>query len=322
LCLEVPKSNANIHVGAASQDPPEFALAVDVGHVLYILSEENRPIPSRQETDSMDDQQFREVLQYLGLSWKGYRRVRKGVKKRLIRHIQRLGCRSVEEYLVEFKSSKDARVECQRLMTVSISRFFRDLKLWQILEEQILPRFIESERGKIRVWSAGCACGEEVYSLKILWDHLSRSLSGAPDLEILATDMNPAYLGRANRGIFPSSSLREVTSGFRMAYFQGRPGKSKFSVIPPLREGIRWKVHNLLDDPPGFSFHLIFLRNSLLTYYEKEVRVDAFKRILDALSPGGFMAIGVHEVLPAEFPYLQPVCSLTYLFKKGKQPHS
>jgi len=87
----------------------------------------------------MDNQQFCQLLRHLGLSWTGYRKVRKGVKKRIARHMQDLGCRNVSAYLVELDRRNDARLDCERLMTVSISRFFRDRKLWETLQKNILP---------------------------------------------------------------------------------------------------------------------------------------------------------------------------------------
>ena len=86
----------------------------------------------------MDDAQFRKLLEFLRYSRAGYRRVRKGVKKRIQRHMQRLGCRDITAYLSLLENQADCRYECELLMTVSISRFFRDRRLWQMLENQII----------------------------------------------------------------------------------------------------------------------------------------------------------------------------------------
>jgi chemotaxis protein methyltransferase CheR len=110
----------------------------------------------------MDDQQFRQLLQHFGLSWRGYHKVRKGVKKRIRRHMHQLGCRNLSTYLLQLAKNEDAKMQCEQIMAVSISRFFRDRKLWEILEKEILPELIEKHRAKIAVWSVGCACGEEV----------------------------------------------------------------------------------------------------------------------------------------------------------------
>jgi chemotaxis protein methyltransferase CheR len=155
----------------------------------------------------MDDQQFRQLLDRFGYCWKGYRKVRKGAQKRIGKHMQQLGCRSIDEYFHCLDGDEEARKQYESLMTVSVSRFFRDSFLWRVLELQILPTVIEENRKKVRLWFAGCACGEEVYSFKMVWESLRDRVEPMPELEILATDCCPVYLQRAQDGIYPSSSL-------------------------------------------------------------------------------------------------------------------
>ena len=135
----------------------------------------------------MDDKQFRAILCFYGLSWAGYQRVRRGVKKRLRAHMLTLEVRTVKEYLERLGSDREARRKGERLMDVSISRFFRDRDLWQALEQEVLPGRILRGDKSIRVWSAGCACGEEAYSVKMVWQILSTRLGGLPALGPLKT---------------------------------------------------------------------------------------------------------------------------------------
>ncbi|MGD0627437.1 MAG: CheR family methyltransferase [Thermodesulfobacteriota bacterium] len=264
----------------------------------------------------MDDQQFRRILDFLGLSWKGYRKVRKGVKKRVSRHMLQIGFRGVDELLLAMETERELRKQVENLMTVSISRFFRDRGLWQALENHGLPMLLERKDPIIKVWSAGCACGEEAYSLKILWDTMKRDFERLPDLELWATDMNPLYLDKARVGVYPASSLKELSEEIRSPYF--RPVKENhFAVTDSLKEGILWKVHNFLsDDPPQMEFQIIFLRNNLLTYYKEELREVAFRRVLESLKPGGFLIIGSHEKLPADYPELRPFPYHPNIFQK------
>ena len=265
----------------------------------------------------MDDEQFRQLLQYHGFSWKGYRNVRKGVKKRIRKHMHQLCCKNIETYMLELDKSDKAKYECERLMTVSISRFFRDQILWQVLQKDVLPDLIEKHRGKISVWMAGCASGEEVYSLKILWNDIKTSNAHLPKLKIIATDMNPDYLERARAGIYQPSSLKEVPEHLRSLFFRAQPSKNLYAVDPSLKNNILWQIHHLLTDPPRSLFHLIFLRNNLLTYYEDELKKVALKKIMDRLLVGGFLIIGSHENLPFERADFRPFCSLSYVLKKG-----
>ena len=263
----------------------------------------------------MEDRLFRQVLDRFGFSWAGFRRVRKGVKKRLARHMQETGCQNIEDYIEAIERDREMRLQFERLMTVSISRFFRDRRLWEIMQGQILPIMAKKTCQVVRVWSAGCASGEEVYSFRILWQGLRESYASIPDLSILATDLSSRYLDRAKAAIYPRSSMREVPETIRSTYFETLAG-GKYALKSWMREGIVWQVHHLLSDPPGVTFDLIFLRNNLLTYYTDEVKIPAVTRVVDSMSPGGFLVIGSHERISIEPADLKQWGDTTYIFQK------
>ena len=248
----------------------------------------------------MDDIQFRKLLDYFQYSWAGYRKVRKGVKKRITRHMQDLCCPNIETYLDLIRQNDRERRECERRMTVSISRFFRDRKLWRDLENEIIPRMIETEKENFKVWSAGCARGEEVYSFMIIWDRLKAKLNHLPELEFTATDMHSEYIEKAQCGIYTRSSLKEVMDEIRDVYFEEKKGGNRYDVKFSLKENITWQVRNMFSDPPATGFHIIFLRNNLLTYYRDHLIKKPLTRILKALNPGGWLIIGSHESLPED----------------------
>jgi chemotaxis protein methyltransferase CheR len=267
----------------------------------------------------MNDQQFRQLLNRYQFSWKGYRRVRKGVKKRIDRYMQSMRCRTVKDFLIELDKNNEARDHCERLMTVSISRFFRDRALWRGLKEQILPAFINAGKNKVRFWSAGCACGEEVYSFKIIWDCMSSSYLHFPDLEVLATDINPVYLDRARTGIYPSSSLKEATKEIYSQYFEQKGTRKLFEVRSSLKEGITWKHLHLLSDPPDLEFDIIFLRNNILTYYDDPLKIKVFRNVMGRLKPRGILVLGSHERIPFETEDLANVDPYPYVFRKKQK---
>ncbi len=246
----------------------------------------------------MDDQQFRQLLSHFGYSWSGYRKVRKGVKKRINRHMHQLGCRNMEAYLAKIDQSRETRQECELLLTVSISRFFRDRKFWHTLEKNLLPEMLESRAGKIKVWSAGCACGDEVYSFKIVWEGLKKSYDNLPKLEVLATDINPAYLERARTGVYSAGSLKEVKKELISKYFHRQKSKNQYAIKTSLAKDVAFKIHCLLLNPPGSNFDIIFLRNNVLTYYEDRLKKNALSNVLKSLAPSGLLVIGSHEALP------------------------
>lgn len=248
----------------------------------------------------MHDDQFRQLLNYFQYSWAGYRKVRKGAKKRISRHMQQVRCANMNEYLKLLETNAKEREECERRMAVSISRFFRDRKLWFDLENDILPRLIEAQNEKMKVWSAGCARGEEVYSFMIVWHRLGARIKCPPRLEMIATDMHPEYIEKAKTGIYTKSSLKEVTDDIRAVYFDEKKGGNRYDVKTLIKHNITWQIRNMFSDPPGCGFHIIFLRNNLLTYYQSELIKTPLTRITGSLNPDGWLIVGSHEKLPDE----------------------
>lgn len=249
----------------------------------------------------MDDQDFRQLLDRFHLSWEGYRKVRKGVKKRLHRHMQRIGCRHFRQYVQAIDENTELEYQCKLLLSVSISRFFRDRRLWEVLETDILPGIFAENRKEVRAWSAGCALGQEVYTFKMLWQKIERARGKGPALRLWATDMNPDYLRRAQVGVFSRSSLKEVPEIFLSTYFKPVRGKKSFAIDDALKEDVIWETRDLLSPPPATGFQHVFLRNNLLTYYKAKLKVPAFANIAESITKGGYLIIGSHERIPSGF---------------------
>ena len=222
----------------------------------------------------------------------------------------------MKAYLERLDTDGAAEREARRLMDVSISRFFRDGPLWRILEEDILPSLIADHPGGLRVWSAGCALGQEAYSFRILWALLAEKEAAVPPLDLWATEVNPDYLERAIEGIYPAGALARVPAEAKARFFR-HAGRASFRVADELREGIRWQVHDLTaDPPPARDFHLVFLRNNLLTYYRKEIVEAALSAIVNSLVSGGILIIGLKEQLPDFLKGFHPLPEVSCLYRK------
>ena len=226
-----------------------------------------------------------------------------------------VGCQDFEVYLSAIENDEALRAKCEVLMTVSISRFFRDRGFWEALENQILPEIVPRDMERVKVWFAGCACGEEVFSFAILWDRLRDRFQALPEIKMLATDINLVCLERAQKGLYPLSSLKEVPEDVRLKYFKRQGKASQYRIASSLETGISWRLHHLLHDPPDRNFQLIFLRNNLLTYYQEVLKTSAFLNVVDCLVPGGLLIIGSHEKLPLETTDLLPHSGYSYVFQ-------
>ena len=264
----------------------------------------------------MDDHQFKLLLDFFNRSWKGYRKVRKGVKKRVARHMQTLDCRRMETYLQKLSADHAARRACEELLTVSISRFYRDRRVWDCLEKDILPGLVAGRTRPVRIWSAGCARGEEVFSIRIAWEALKLKGPVRPDLELFATDVNSDYLAQARKGAYNRGSVRELSAEQLGRHFESRPGGGRLQIRRELATHVTWACLDLVTGqaPPG-PFDIIFLRNNLLTYYRDPQKSTAFERVIATLEQGGILVIGAHERLPVEAGGFVPVSGSKVIFR-------
>jgi chemotaxis protein methyltransferase CheR len=262
----------------------------------------------------LSDRDFSLILARFDLDWEGYCRVRKGVKKRLRRQWIELGLTRVDDFMAALDADPALHEKCRRLLTVSVSRFFRDAGLWTIFGREILPLF--SDQQKIRVWSAGCARGEEVYTIKIVHDLWREQTGSVPAIEVLATDLNPLYLEQARAGVYGQGSLREVPEELRTVYFQKLPGKKQYRVAESLKDGVRWLEHDLCSGGSPGRFDLVLMRNNILTYESPDTRAQVLDRVTAGLEPGGFLIIGAKEQLCDQKPELRPWPGLPGVFRR------
>ena len=269
----------------------------------------------------MDDFSFKKILEYFNLSWSGYRKVRKGVKKRIARHMQTLNLSGIDDYLKLVEKDEEIREICLFHLSVSISRFYRDRSLWCGLEKEILPLLLQrfSSQPKFRVWSCGCARGEEAYTFLMLWEKFKSVQNQLPDLEIIATDLNPEYIKMAMESIYEFRSLKELPKSLIEKYFRKIPDGNKYRFDSCLKNTVTLKRHNFMEEnPPSGEFHVIFMRNNLLTYYNDPHRTEVLLKITNTLKRGGALIIGSHEKIPGDFSGLSQCRQLPYLYFKSK----
>jgi chemotaxis protein methyltransferase CheR len=151
-------------------------------------------------------------------------------------------------------------------------------------------------RGKpVAIWSAGCAAGEEPYSLRIAWEELPGK---KPPLRLLATDVDTVSLERAAAGRYPESSLREVPDALRRKYFE-REGET-YRVRGNVRRAVSFRKMDLVRDGSPGRFGLILCRNAAFTYFGPDQRVSVASMLGTSLEEGGYLVLGRTETLPKE----------------------
>ena len=150
----------------------------------------------------------------------------------------------------------------------------------------------------------------------LVWERLKTRFNLLSRLELTATDMHPEYIRKAEAGIYTKSSLKEIPEEMRDVYFDRKKGGNRYELKPMFKKNIIWQTRNMYSDPPDAGFHIIFLRNNLLTYYQDHLINQAFTEILKSLNPGGWLIIGSHENLPFESPRLTRNSSTPWAYRK------
>lgn len=239
-------------------------------------------------------------LPRLHLRWPGFRKVRRQVYKRIKRRLQELGLPSVEAYRFYLEHHPGEWGTLDTLCWIPISRFYRDRAVFQHLEHEILPQLaqlvVARREGEIRCWSAACAGGEEPYTLAIIWRQRLVTRFPTLRLRILATDIDPQAIHRAERGYYRASSMKDLPAEWRTQAFVTIG--DDLCLRDEYRASVTFMVQDIRERAPEGLFHLILCRNLAFTYFDETLQRKTMQRISDRLAPGGALVTGNLESLP------------------------
>ncbi len=203
---------------------------------------------------------------------------------------------SLSEYHFYLLNDEQERRRLTGILTVTISRFWRNAPLFEALEKTWLPAVLGRlpEGEPLRVWSVGCASGEEPYSLLILWQE--NFCNSGRELRLRASDSDKHCLLRAQKRRYPASSFREMPLRLRQKYCLNEGGT--FYLPQDFFSRIHWVEHNLTWEAPFPENHLIFCRNLVYTYFTDSMQVVMTRRFHESLEPKGLLVVGRKDRLP------------------------
>jgi chemotaxis protein methyltransferase CheR len=257
------------------------------------------------------------ALPQLGLRWPGFRKVRNQVCRRLTRRLRELGLGDFAAYQARLEADPAEWRILDECCHITISRFFRDRRIFEVLRTRVLPDIAAHARSEARsaaIWSAGCASGEEPYTIKILWDLEVAKAQPSVSLSIIATDIDHAMLARARQACFEPSSLHELPPPLIEQAFE-RAGPL-YCVKPMHRQAIEFLAQDLRSEVPAQLFDLILCRYLAFTYFAETLQHKVTTGMIERLRPHGYLIIGTHERLPEDFPQLQPLVSEPHILQR------
>lgn len=247
---------------------------------------------------------LQDALPHLHLRWPGFRKVRRQVCKRIGRRLSELSLADVAAYADYLAAHPKEWQTLDSLCRISISRFYRDRGVFDALRDVVLPHLADAATrrgdGTIRIWSAGCASGEEPYTLNLLW--ILSLAHQFPDLtlRIIATDADERLLERAAHGIYPRGCLKELPRAWIAEAFDDRGGDLR--IRPRFRSGVTFVRQDIRNEFPHGPFDLILCRNLAFTYFDPALQRSVLERLAARLRIDSYLVIGKHESLPATMP--------------------
>lgn len=212
-------------------------------------------------------------------------------------------------------------VEYDRLvdtLTINVSKFFRNPETFACMASKVLPDLWSSRSPILRMWSAGCATGEEPYSLAVLCrEHAvaGNDLRGLDRVRIIGSDVDREAVSAASKGRYHASSFADTPPAVVEKYFPLEHGMH--SVAPEIRNLVTFEQRDLLDDGGPFGrMHLIICRNVII-YFTRDTQERLFDRFHELLLPGGFLVLGKVETLLGKSRELfAPVSSRERIYRR------
>lgn len=235
--------------------------------------------------------------------------------RRLEYRMQMISVESYSDYLEYLKEQPKEFTFLFNTIEINFTGFFRDPEAWNYIAKTLIPRIIasKSESEPIRVWSAGCASGEETYTLAILLAEALGVEQYQARVQIYATDIDTEALNQARQASYTSNQVEGVPSTFLERYFQQSAECYIFSK--DLRRSIIFCRHNLIQDAPMAKIDLLVCRNVLI-YFNTKGQIKTLARFYFSLKDSGFLFLGMSEILPPSTNLFTPLNIQQRIFTK------
>jgi len=203
-------------------------------------------------------------------------------------------------------------------LTINVSKFFRNPETFACIAAKVIPELWATASPLTRIWSAGCATGEETYSLAVLFrEHAlaNGDLSRLERLRIIGSDIDRESVSMASKGRYPEAAFADTSPAVREKYFPLENGL--YSVSPEIRNLVSFERRDFLEgNGPGGRLHMIVCRNVII-YFTRETQERLFERFHNLLLPGGFLVLGkVETLLGKSREMFAPVSSRERIFRR------
>ena len=247
-----------------------------------------------EEVDSTLEDLLIFIRDARGFDFTGYKR--SSLARRIRKRMHEVGAADYVDYRDLLESSAEEFEYLFNTILINVTGFFRDAETWTHLQREVMPELLAENDGprEIRVWSAGCATGQEAYSLAIAFTEALGVDEAAKRVKIYGTDVDDEALRDARVGVYASKNLDSMPPELRDKYFE-QTG-SQFAFRPDLRRRVIFGRHDITRDAPISRLDLLVCRNTLM-YFNVETQAQVIDRFHFALREGGHLFLGKAEML-------------------------
>lgn len=272
--------------------------------------------------ESTTDEAFEALLRYMrdsrGFDFTGYKRT--SLMRRVRRRMDQAGYPTFEEYLDFLQASSDEFTALFNTILINVTSFFRDAEAWDYVGAEVIPRLL-AERGPddpIRVWSAGCASGQEAYTLAMLLAEALGADEFRQRVKIYATDVDEDALSEGRTASYDAKAVESVPPEMLGRYFEQVNGRYVFRK--DLRRAVIFGRNDLVTDAPISRVDLLVCRNALM-YLNAETQRNVLGRLHFALTPQGTLFLGHAEMLLSHGDRFTPLSLKHRIFRKAAGTH-
>lgn len=268
----------------------------------------------------LTEQEFLDVVDYFRTNY-GINLTNKKIliECRMAKELEQKGVSDFGDYLRLLKKDKTGKIAgCMvNRLTTNYTYFLREPAHFTVLEEEIFPKLLARRRyGPLYIWCAGCATGEECYTLAMFINEYQEKYGKITRFRIIATDISEEVLEKAEKGIYPKREIEDIPKPWQDKYCR-KVDKNSFRVIDKLKEDIRFENHNLMEPLRDIGkFDIIFCRNVMI-YFDKSSRTRLISMLEDNLNPGGYLFVGHAELLGRDETNLEQVYQAVYKKKEN-----
>jgi two-component system CheB/CheR fusion protein len=265
----------------------------------------------------LTDPQFEGLLVYVkesrGFDFTGYKRA--SLMRRVDRRMSQVGITGYQDYLDFLQVHPDEFTVLFNTILINVTGFFRDPEAWDYLRDNVLESILAAKPAgsMIRIWSAGCASGEEAYTLAISLAEALGIDAFRQRVKIYATDVDEEQLNEARQAMYGERELRALPPGLAERYFE--PVGNRFIFRKDLRRSVIFGRNDLVQDAPISRIDLLTCRNTLM-YFNAETQAKILNRLHFALADSGVLFLGKAEMLLSHSNLYTPIDLKRRVFRK------